>query len=79
MKISDLIRLLEAIKKECGDKYIWSQEDLDFPCPRRFELELSDQVKRTNAEYLGIKTNETGIIDVSAEYDSNANLINFEF
>lgn len=52
MKISQLISVLEDVKNEYGDKYIWSLNDLDFPCPREFTIDLSSKLKRTDHGFL---------------------------
>jgi hypothetical protein len=69
MKISDLIDVLSDIKEEYGDKYIWSMDGLDFPCPREVEIELVSKLKRCDYGYEGGKATATKTIDVTLDYD----------
>lgn len=75
MKLSQLISVLEDAKKREGDKYIWSIEDLDFPCPQEFTLELTDTLKRTDHGMSGGKVDNTKEIEVSLEYEGGVDVL----
>ena len=74
MKLSDLISVLEDVKKFHGDKYIWNIEDLDSVCTREFRMELVPVVKQTDFGWKGGKAKETKSIAISCHYDENGNL-----
>ena len=78
MKISQLVGVLEDLKEEYGDQYIWGC-DLDFPLPRSFEIELSKKLKITKLGFQGGKAGECKIVEVLLEYEGGVNLVDRSF
>lgn len=79
MKISELIEILQDIKKHNGDKFIWSQDNLDFPCPKRFSLELVNEINKTNMGYSGGQARDTKDVELYIEYQKNGKVRSWEF
>jgi len=75
MKISQLISVLKDMKKYYGDKYIWSIDDLDFPCPREVEIELSSVLKRTDFGMNGGKSDDCTSLSLFLEYEDGVDLV----
>jgi len=74
MKVSDLIAILEDVKKFHGDKYIWDIEDLDGVCTREFKIELVSSVKQTDFGWSSGKASENVAVEVTCHYDEEGNL-----
>ncbi len=68
MKISELIEVLESIKKDKGDHHIWRFET-DFPCPSEIELELTKKLKRTDHGFSGGKSEDVINCVTSIDYE----------
>lgn len=79
MKISELVEILENIKKHHGDKFIWSQDNLDFPCPNKFSLELVSEINKTSMGYIGGQAREATDVEVFVEYQKNGKIRSWEF
>lgn len=74
MKISDLISILEDVKKFHGDKTIWDIEDLDSVCPREFKMDLVESVSKTDFGWKGGKASENKTIEVTCYFDDEGKL-----
>lgn len=69
MKLSELIRILEEVKSEYGDKHIWTVDGLDdFPMPRTIEIDLCKNIKKTEFGCSSGKSNENEEIEILIEY-----------
>ena len=80
MKISQFISVLEDMKKYYGDKYIWSMEDLDFPCPQEIEVELSNVLKRTDGGMMtGGKKHQIKSFNLHFEYEDGVDVLDRSF
>lgn len=75
MKLSQLISVLEDVKRYEGDKYIWSVEDLVFPCPKSFIMELVDTVERTDLGMTVGKADNIKEIEVELEYEEDVDVV----
>lgn len=72
--MSQLISILEDVKKSEGDGYIWSVEDLDFPCPSDFLIEMTETLKRTDCGLSG-GSKELKLIQVDVEYEDGLDVV----
>lgn len=79
MRIGHLIEVLTDIKKHYGDKYIWSLDELSFPCPRKMEVELCSKIKRTDCGYSGGKADSSIKIEVAFEYEGGVDVLDRSF
>jgi len=75
MKISQLISILEDVKKYNGDQYIWQFEADSFPCPREIEVELTKVLKRTDHVMSGGNADDTKSLKIYCEYEDGVDLL----
>jgi hypothetical protein len=68
MKLSDLIEILEFIKKDTGDKAIWDIDCFSWNMPDKIEIELANNYEKTDS---GSQCTSTDGVTIYCDYDSD--------
>lgn len=69
MKLSEFISILSDLKDSYGDQFIWNLDDLTFPLPDKFIIELTPKVTKQMYGAKGGKVKDHKSIEVICEYD----------